>query len=130
MSEDELLAELEGMGLNVEWRPLQGLERGQYFHRDRLVVIRRGLTMPQRRCTLAHELVHAQRMDDGPQSERVERRVDQAASKLLISPAEYRLAETMYGPCVPKLAVELGVTQGLVRAYQGTLGAHSTWALA
>ena len=52
---------------------------------------------------------------------RVERRVDQAASKLLISPAEYRLAETMYGPCVPKLAVELGVTQGLVRAYQGTL---------
>ena len=129
MSEDELLAELEGMGLNVEWRPLQGLERGQYFHRDRLVVIRCGLTMPQRRSTLAHELVHARREDVGPQPAYVERRVDVQASKILISPTEYMLAERMYGPCVPKLAVELGVTQQLVRAYQGTLS-YSTWALA
>ena len=121
MSEDDLLAEMEGMGLDVEWRPLYGGTRGLYVHSRGLIVVCTGMTMPQRRSTLAHELVHAQRMDDGPQSERVERRVDQAASKLLISPAEYRLAETMYGPCIPKLAVELGVTQGLVRAYQGTL---------
>ena len=121
MSEDDLLAEMEGMGLDVEWRPLCGGTRGLYIQSRRLIVICTGMTMPQRRCTLAHELVHARREDAGPQPAYVERRVDVQASKILISPIEYMLAERLYGPCVPKIAVELGVTQQIVRAYQQTL---------
>jgi hypothetical protein len=45
----------------------------------------------------------------------------QIDASLLISPTEYMLTERLYGPCVPKLAVELGVTQQIVRAYQQTL---------
>ena len=45
----------------------------------------------------------------------------QIDASLLISPTEYMLAERMYGPYAPKLAVELGVTQQIVRAYQQTL---------
>ena len=45
----------------------------------------------------------------------------QIDASLLISPTEYMLTERLYGPCVPKIAVELGVTQQIVRAYQQTL---------
>lgn len=72
-------------------------------------------------CALAHEYVHAMRGDDGPQPEWVEKLCDEAAAKMLISPAEYALTENVYGSHPAQLAVELGVTQQIITAYQRTL---------
>lgn len=121
MTEQQLLAELETMGITVETHKLTGTLRGYYNHRERLIVIRQGLSYPQRRTALAHELVHARRGDDGHQGPQVERRVNQATARLLISPIEYALAERIHGPNVAAIARELDVTQALVQAYVSLL---------
>lgn len=121
MTEDQLIGELEDMGMRVEWRPLQGPARGLYYRHADLVVVRSGMTMAQRRCTLAHELIHARRQDDGPQSACVEMRVNEEAARLLISPAEYRLAERFHGAYYGAIATELDVTPTIVKAYQRSL---------
>lgn len=117
MTEEQLLTELENMGIRIETRKLTRTLRGYYSHRERLVVVNEGLSYPQRRTTLAHELVHAKRGDDGHQSLEVERRVNQRAAKLLISPTEYALAERLHGPNVAAIARELEVTPAVVQAY-------------
>ena len=121
MTEDQLIDELEGMGVRVEWRSLKGCARGLFFARANLVVVRLGMTMPQRRSTLAHELIHARRQDEGPQPLSVERRVNEAAARLLITLAAYRAAEHYRGhhPCA--LATELDVTTTIIEAYQRAL---------
>lgn len=121
MTEEQLIGELEDMGVTVEWRPLQGITRGLYYQRHHLVVVRTGMTMPQRRSVLAHELIHARREDDGPQPSRIEHRVDELAAQLLISAAEYRLAERYHGPLRAALAAELDVTPTIIEAYQRRL---------
>lgn len=121
MTEEQLLAELDGMGLAVEYRPLAGTMRGYYSPHAGLVVVRPGMTMPQRRSTLAHELIHARRCDDGPQSLSIERRIDERAAQLLIAPQDYRLAEYCHGPHRTILANELDVTPTIIEAYQRAL---------
>ena len=71
--------------------------------------------------TLAHEYAHAMRGDDGPQPRWVEDWCDEQSARLLISPIEYAVAESIYGPYPAVLAAELGVTQRLVEAYQRIL---------
>lgn len=121
MTEDQLIGELEKMGMRVEWRPLKGCTRGLYFAHTGLVVVRMGMTMPQRRSTLAHELIHARRQDDGPQPLCVERRVDEQAARLLITTHEYRIAENCRGNHRYALAAELDVTPTIIEAYQRSL---------
>lgn len=121
MTEEQLLAELETMGITVDTRKLTGTLRGYYNHREHLIAIRQGLSYSQRRTALAHELVHARRGDDGHQGPDVERRVDQEAARLLISPVEYALAERIHGPNVAAIARELEVTVSMVEAYRQAL---------
>lgn len=70
---------------------------------------------------LAHELGHYSLGHTCAQSRNGERLADEWAARLLISPSEYRVAESLYGTNTYNLARELGVTDRLVRAYQGTL---------
>lgn len=122
MTEDQLLAELDAMGLAVETRFLPGTQRGYYSLRGKLVVIREGMSYPQRRSTLAHELMHARRNDDGHQPPHIEGRINKEAAQLLISPFEYALAERLHGPHVVAIARELEVSLSIVQAYQQMLG--------
>ena len=121
MTEEQLLTELGNMGIEVESHPLSGTCRGLFLPKKRLVVLREGMSYPQRRSTLAHELIHARRDDDGHQEPRIERKVYREAAQLLISPSEYMLAETLHGPIVGMLAKELDVTPRIIQAYQETI---------
>lgn len=109
--------------MSVETRMLPGTVRGLYVFQSRLVIIHSNLSDVQRRCTLAHELTHVRRGDNGHQPSHVEARVNRQAAQLLISPAEYALAEQVYGPSVLLIAKELGVTPTTVNAYRQTLEA-------
>ncbi|WP_414628641.1 ImmA/IrrE family metallo-endopeptidase [Trueperella sp.] len=68
---------------------------------------------------MAHEYVHATLGHDGPQEARIEARVDRRAARLLVSPADYVLAEHLYGCDVVAIAEELGVPVWVVAYREG-----------
>lgn len=91
---------------------------GQYLHHRRLILLRQGLDPWTRKSTLAHELGHAWHGDDIHGDPRLERRADQFAAQILITPAEYRLAEKLHDGHASGIAYELGVTPHLVEVWQ------------
>jgi Zn-dependent peptidase ImmA (M78 family) len=74
---------------------------------------------------VAHELAHAilghLPSSDATTRARQERRADEWAARLLITPAAYAEAERARGPYPTSIAFELGVTVELVIAYQRLL---------
>lgn len=69
-------------------------------------------------CSLAHELGHAHHGDPPGHYGPMELRADRFAARLLVSPVEYALAETQYGPHPARLAAELGVTVKVLKTWQ------------
>jgi hypothetical protein len=102
------------LGLEVTHGRLRDGRKGEYRHRDRLIVLRRGLSERQERCTLTHEVMHALAGDVrscfGPVTARQELRADRAAAWWLICPEEYRIAEALHGAHPGAIADELDVT--------------------
>ena len=94
-------------------------ERGRYYHRHRAIVLRGGLTQAERRSTLAHELVHAERGDEpccSPELDaRQERVVEQLAARRLI-PLDALVAALMWAQDDHELADELWVDVDTVRS--------------
>ncbi|VDG76201.1 Domain of uncharacterised function (DUF955) [Actinobaculum suis] len=119
-TEEQLIAELYKLGVCVVYAPISGAS-GHYYHETGLVVVDSRTSPRWQIWTLAHELVHAWRGDDGPQPASVEALVDRTAARLLISGAEYALAEQLYGPNIALIAEELGVVPECVEAYRAWL---------
>lgn len=94
---------------------------GAYYHDTGLIVIDSRLPETSQRATLAHEYVHALRGHDGPQSASMEQCVDRQAARLLISPAEYALAERLHEGNPVGIAEDLGVPVWVVEAYRQAL---------
>ena len=113
-----LLAHAHQQGVTVHRANLPDTLRGRYDHTTRQILIRDGLTTAQTLAVLAHELVHAQRGHDGPQSPQQEAAVNQAAAALVISTTDYERAENAVGPNPWALAQELGVTPDLIVSWQ------------
>ncbi|MHD0036265.1 ImmA/IrrE family metallo-endopeptidase [Corynebacterium diphtheriae] len=63
-------------------------------------------------------LGHAWHGDDIHGDPRLERRADQFAAQILITPTEYRLAENLHEAHASGIAYELGVTPHLVEVWQ------------
>ena len=99
-----------------------GGPKGYYDHDRRLISLRADLRDRARRATLAHELGHAaagdQRTGVDWLDQRAERRADEYAARLLISPEAYRAAEAERGPHLGAIARELGVTVHLVTVWR------------
>lgn len=91
---------------------------GMYIHHSRLILIRHGLDRWNYNSVLAHELGHAWHGDDIHGDPRLERRADQFAAQILITPAEYRLAEKLHDGHIGAIAYELGVTVRLVEVWR------------
>lgn len=96
--------------------------KGHYRHATRTISIRRGLTGPALRCTLAHELAHAVAGDEPTGVQWVddlrEIRADEQAARWLISPDAYAAAEHLVGPHPGAIARELGVTLHILQVWQ------------
>lgn len=122
MSEDELIEACTAIGVHVIFTP--HYLAGAYIHSLKLIIIDSNQSPAEQRFTLAHEYVHAALQHDGRQEEHVERRVDELAASLLISPVEYALAEQLAGCHPVALAAELAVPVECVQAYQSRLVHH------
>lgn len=117
MGENRISGCVSLMGVRVEERELPGGLCGLYYEPLRLIVLDPRLTDFQRRCTLTHELVHAQYHDSGCGG-KGERRARRETAMLLINPAEYALAERMYDGNPYQMAAELNVTVQIIHDYQ------------
>lgn len=90
-----------------------------------IVVLNPRRTMLTQRVTLAHEMGHWHHGHDWTidhDRERDEREADTYAARLLISPAEYALAEHLVGSHPGAIAAELGVTRRLVQLWRDDYG--------
>ena len=94
---------------------------GAYDESKQLILIDLGLTYTQKRCTLAHELIHWQYGDDtcvGHCGIKQELRARRCAAQLLVSVLEYELVERVFDGERFLMAAELGVTVDVVCDFQ------------
>ncbi|MEX3609726.1 ImmA/IrrE family metallo-endopeptidase [Rothia sp. LK2588] len=109
------------LGLKViEGNPGHGL-RGRWIG-NQTIILRPGLTWIQHRCTLAHEIVHAEY--DPPLiphhlSAKAEARADRIAALRLIDHQDFIDVARIYDS-LPQLAYELGVTPKILTTYLET----------
>ncbi|MDP9833034.1 ImmA/IrrE family metallo-endopeptidase [Trueperella abortisuis] len=127
MSEEELILACARVGVHVVFVPFP--LAGAYYHDQGLIVIDSRPSAAVQRAALAHEYVHATLGHDGPQEAHTEARVDRRAACLLVSPAEYVLAERLYGCDVGAIAEELELPVWVVAAYQTWLATQPPEAL-
>lgn len=112
LSTENLIRLAEDSGISVEWHV--GNPKGKWIPARGSISLRHDLTEVQARCTLAHELGHAHCGHPAGHNSRDEKEADRYAARLLISAAEYALAEQTYGPHPARIAAELGITQNLL----------------
>lgn len=95
---------------------------GWYDHHRRIISTRRGQSIGQYKSVLAHELGHAAYGDtptgNGHYDQRQERRADEYAARLLISPVEFEAAAAWHHGHLPAIADELEVTKHLLKIWQ------------
>ena len=111
-----LIETAERRGYKVLWHN-HGPKAAWLPHRS-AVTVRNGMNDVQTLCSLAHELGHAHYEDPPGHYGAMELRADRFAARLLVSPADYALAETQYGPHPARLAHELGVTVKVLKTWQ------------
>lgn len=119
VTEEDLINACVRLGVHVVFLPFP--LAGAYYHDAGLIVIDSRLPTASQRATLAHEYIHALRGHVGPQEAHIEACVDRQAARLLVSPAEYMLAERLYGADVEMIGEELGVPVWVVIAYREAL---------
>lgn len=91
--------------------------------------MRNRLLQVERRCSLAHELIHLERADTGACPPAVEAEVNREAARRLIS-WEHLFAGVQWARSEEELAEELWVTVKILRARAETLHAGELMALA
>ncbi|NKW16884.1 ImmA/IrrE family metallo-endopeptidase [Rhodococcus hoagii] len=123
-------------GLIVVEGDIPSHESARYYHSHRVIVLRSGMSAVDTHTALGHELGHAHHghscSQDAGTCRKQERQADEYAAQLLITPVEYREAERIYGHHVSGLALHLGVTPRIVRAWQELWlrkGTHGTAAV-
>ena len=120
-----LLDFAETLGVSIEYVTHIEGDDGQYSRSRKTIRLREGMHARHHRSVLAHELAHAV-FDDapsrfGPVNAKQERRADEWAALRLIDRMHYRAAEAMHENDIASIALELGVMQSIVRAYQSIL---------
>lgn len=120
---ENLLRLLEENGLHLIER--SGRTYGGYEPQTATIRVTPGLTSRVTCSVVAHELAHAM-LGHTPTADAAargcqERRADEWAARLLITPAAYAAAEQARGPHPASLAFDLGVTIEIVLAYQRLL---------
>lgn len=95
---------------------------GGYDAANNRILISDRLTPIQRRCVLAHEIIHARHHDVGCKCDSAtERRADMEASRMLVNQLEYQSAEIIFDGDECAIARELNVMPWVIRAYKNWL---------
>ena len=120
---DQLLRLVEDHGLRLI--ESVGATLGGYRPQTATIRLSPGLSTRAASSVLAHELGHAV-LGHAPASDSVtravqERRADEWAARLLITPEAYAAAEQARGTHLASVAFELGVTVEIVTAYRRLL---------
>lgn len=112
-------AHAQDLGLTIIETHMEGTMRGAYWHDQRLITLRPGLTQRATRCTLTHEIAHAIAGDRptrfGPLHRKAELIADRRAANLLVDANEYAAAEQLRGAHHAAIAHELNVTPKVLR---------------
>ncbi len=124
MTIEELLAEATRLGVYVTTAALEEDLLGYYEHRFSRIVMARGLTEAEFRCTLGHELAHAWAGHECGLGGN-ERQARRKAAHYLIRAADYATAERQ-NPDAGYIARELGVTRRVVEDYQAWLATSAS----
>lgn len=96
-----------------------------YSHVHRAIFVRTGLLAAVERCAIAHEIVHFEHGDIGATTHE-EDRADRIAARRLIRPRRLReVAMVTDDPAV--VALELGVTERMMRTYLQTVRHEHRW---
>lgn len=118
-------AELAGTDLRLEWAVLASGVLGEYRHRERMIVLDPRMPRRQSRSVLCHELRHAEGGDVTTSCHRAngrqEQRADQTAARLLVGLGPLLDAATIHGQHLSAMAVELNVSDHLLRVRLATL---------
>jgi hypothetical protein len=113
--------EARRLGVSVQLVHIDDDRRlGEYRDNDAEILIDLGVTMPQLKETLAHELAHAH-YGHRCTTDRNERRADRRAAAMLIDVAEYAAAASIHPGDPGAIAEELGVTRRMVRVFEKEL---------
>lgn len=111
--------------LHIREADLPGTRRGEYWHSERLILLRRGLSQRAARCTLAHEIQHALAGDEPTSSiwlhRKAELRASRRAAWALIDPFEYAEAEQIYECCLTSMAHALDVTSKVLADWRSAV---------
>lgn len=107
----------EQLGIPVVYRTdFRSAEtNGCYDDEYRAIFMRTGLTHTVERCTLAHEIVHAEHRDIG-HLQIQEDRADRIAAERLISLREIRDAQEL-NPDLGAIAIDLDVTEHMMNVF-------------
>lgn len=110
--------------LRLEWRELAG-HLGEYLHVERCIVLDPRMPRRQQRSVLAHELRHAEHRDFHTMCDRVnlrqEQRADREAARLLVDVRDLASALILYDEHLSAAAVELRVSDAMLRIRLATL---------
>lgn len=121
MRYEDLLEEAANMGVAVEERFLIAGKCGYYYDAVRLIVIDENMPGYMRCCTLVHELAHARYRDHDCRDAKAERRARRETALRLVDPAEYAVAERIFGGDSYLIACELNVTVQVIEDYKQLL---------
>ncbi|RUQ07047.1 ImmA/IrrE family metallo-endopeptidase [Microbacterium sp. HSID17254] len=114
----------DALGVTIEYAELVTRD-GEYRHDLKRIRLRVGMTLRKETCALAHELAHAVWGDVpskfGPVNAKQERRADEWAALILITPERYRAAEERWDGHTGAMAYDLGVTTKIITAFQRVL---------
>lgn len=107
----------ESLGVVVRTVPLPKGVCGAYFKEYKTIALDTMLQPHQLRCTLCHELIHAEYDDTVPNSHE-ERRTRKLAASRLICLDDYIEAENIYDGSTLLMARELNVTKQVLEDYR------------
>lgn len=119
ISNPDLARLAEDMGVRLQRH--DGGPKGFYLDAERLISTRRGLSIAEYRCTLAHELGHAYyrdiRVRDPVRHIYQEKRADKYAARLLLDSMDVATALACHGHHLAPTAHELEVTIHLLNVW-------------
>jgi hypothetical protein len=111
------LSHCAALGIDVEWVDLGEKRRGEYRRHKNLISLNWRMTLAQSAAACGHELGH-ERYGDTCTTTANDRRAWEYGAGLLITPEEYAEAEDFVGDHLGALAIELGVTVPMIRAWR------------